>query len=179
MELLKKIKFDYFSAYCEDGFDRMVEDKNTKNYKKKQIYCDKKIPSELLNKHIVKHSYKYVRNIECEEYIKNMINEQNIKIKKVLCYSIDDEVMFYFDYKCYGDYGEFLGHINSSQHIFITIHGAHPGLLTDDFIYCNSDGSGPYIFNYKKGKLRYGITAYDCITRLNMLLFEFGSDMHH
>ncbi len=100
-------------------------------------------------------------------------------IKKSAFYrSTDDKmIIFYFDimYDTYSDF-QMLGLFDTENNKFIFCGniGMHPYIITNNFIYDNSDGSGPDI-----SKMINCEDSDTIISRLNKYFTKFCKDLYH
>ena len=168
--IYENIKWGQIGNTCDDGFTEKFVSIN----RKIKTFCDEKVPKHMTFLNILYNEY--VVDNDMQNFIKSSIstNKRIEAIKNVICFSNENEALIYLKYDHGYDDCEFIGYIKNDFFLLMPMHCGHPEIVTNNFLYSNSDGSGPDIFNDSEI-----LTSHKMIDRIKELFCEFTSNMYH
>ena len=135
-------------------------------HRPKQCYCDDEI-------HGITLQFRRLDTLCKSDDESTVIESYKNSFKTFICHKIDrtNTYVFYF---VIGDI-DVIGIIEDKNFTFVGTSGSHPFISTNNFIYDNSDGSGPWIQEYLNGDYSY-TNLYTACTKY---YDEFIHDQHH
>lgn len=144
-------------------------------------FVDKKIPTKLRKNNqkilnfITQYRDEFVEDKKYLKYIKDQINKNNNvdTIKKLCVYTHSDMKIIYTYIKNKYSKNEFFIASDNTNYLITGVIEGHPFIITNDFTYGNSDGSGPSYMVEKK----YDVS--NIIAQLKKYYNEFCSNIYH
>jgi hypothetical protein len=114
---------------------------------------------------MAKYESKLMENKKYTTYIKDQINKNDdtVQVRKLCVYTHADIKLIYALIKTDNDgdsNNEFMIALNNTDYLIVGVNNTHPFILTNDFIYDNSDGSGPEYMVKKKYDVNNIITQF-------------------